>query len=1734
MNKVRFSFLLLFFQLSYLLFSALIINQKMEIIQPDGSIISCYASGDEFFNYLHDENGFTIIQAEDGYFYWAFESLGEVLPGPYRVDAVNPKAMNLRPYARISRELYEKRRKFYTDGYDQSLSRAPHTGEMNNLVVYIRFSNDTEFTIPRSTYDANFNAVNNISVYHYFQEVSYQELELTSTHYPITAMHTNLSYQDSNSRNYFQPYNATTNPNGYQNDTQRRTREHTLLLNAVSFIENEVPAGLLIDADGDGYVDNVSFIIRGNSGGWAELLWAHRWVLYSYDVRIHGKRVWDYTFQPENQCDTYVLCHELFHALGAPDLYRYYEEGTPVGPWDLMSSGFVHMGAWLKYKYADGNWINNIPTISQSGTYTLNPLTSPTNNAYKILSPNSSNEFFIVEYRKAEGFYEVNLPGSGLLVYRIHSSYNGNADGPPDEVYIYRPNGTTNNDGLPNSAHFGAHVNRIIINDTTNPSSFLTNGNPGGLSIDLVGEPGETISFVLNPEDGIPNPQSFVSLPVSTSQINLNWTKNTDNNNVMIVWSLDGIIGIPSNGTVYNAGSTLSGGGTVLYRGAATAYNHTNLTEATSYFYRAFSYHATNDYSPGINTNASTLCNVFEELPFTEDFNASTSLPSCWEITDNQGNGQVWQFGTHTNGLTSTTGNYAYLNSDAYGSGNTQNTDLITPLLDLSLFSEVTLTFTHYFRAYSGSSGTLSYSINNGSTWTTIQNWTISTTNPATFNQVIPALNGQSQVKLKWNYIGTWGWYWDIDDISLSGNVNLYADFTSDKIEANIGETVTFTDASGGGEIANYDWNFGEGANPATANSQGPHQVYYSTVGAKTVSLTINNSVTNSKTDYISVTHPPVAIISPNLFLITLQPDASGIETLSVLNEGGEILTYEASVSYLSRNRTELINEPFNTFPPTGWSTSGGANWQGSNTTLAGGTAPEARFYWNPSTIAIQRLISPQIDTNGATNVILLFKHYVSHYVDTYNLRVETSSDGITWNTITTYPAADMSATNAIISISNSDIGSSTFQIAFVFDGNSYYINNWNIDDVVLSADFGPSYTWLSLNGQPDVSGHVEPGTSADITVNFNTFGLEFGVYHAHISVTTNDPNQLLIQIPVSLTVDDTPAIYPPVNLTADVINKDVHLTWDEPVIPDIHILHYDNSQNAESIGTNGIADLTAAIRFEPSQIATFDGYFLTRVDFFPREVNCFYSVRVWQGDNASTLLINQTVLSPAINEWNSVTLATPVAINASQELWFGYHAETQTGYPLGCDAGPAVAGYGDMLYYEDSWHSIFNSYGLNFNWNIQGQISSVAKGSTAIPLAINRTESRVDFSLSHSQNKNLLKSGLLPPPVHPKLNRHFVQYNIYRDSDFIGFANQEFFIDENLSTGTYLYTVTALYTAGESEPAGPAEATVLPFPPSITLNTQQLDFGTLNVLEYTSQQLTISNTGEQTLSGQINTIEGFWVFERSRNYESRKTNKLNSADFTIQPNIIKIFDIYFYPETNGAFDGQITIASNDIVNPVIFLQVTGTGIFPASIYLSQNEMHFGNVHVLDYRMMPLTISNLSEDEILSGTIETELGFWVLPETKENLRQNSADFSILPLQAVNYNVYFYPEQAGSFNQNVHISSNDPAKPEIFILTTGFGTLPPPQVTYVYRNINNQLVIMWDAVPCADYYQIYSCSDYEGEYLLDESGTFSGTTWSTLLPRESRNYLKKFFKVTAISNLEKNKNLDDKQVEKKKE
>ena len=482
-----------------------------KVTQPDGTVIACFVSGDEFFNWIHDKDGYSIIRGKDGYYYYAMKADDKIIASEHRVNSMLPSAAGLEKWVKISKDEYAKKRKRLEIPVKGDAVKAPHTGTFNNLVIYIRFSGESEIATTRSTYDNKLNKQKTPSLKSYFKEVSYEQLTIESTHYPFCSepLTTNASYEDPHTRGYFQPYNATSNPIGYANDTQARLREHQLLVDAINWINvnDPVPAGINIDMDDDGSVDNICFMINGQSDAWSDLLWAHRWALWSFTAYINGKTVWDYTFQPENQVSVTTLCHEMFHALGAPDLYHYDDGGLnldPVGYWDIMEHGKGHMGAYMKWKYADKNWIDTIPLITTPGTYTLNPLTSSTNNCYKILSPNSTKEFFIVEYRTKDGYFESNLPGEGLLVYRINKDYRGNAGFDNeyvfDEVYIYRPRGGPTTDGQVNSANFSLDVGRTVINDGTDPNCFLHNNSPGGLSISSVTTGGETISFYVGIE----------------------------------------------------------------------------------------------------------------------------------------------------------------------------------------------------------------------------------------------------------------------------------------------------------------------------------------------------------------------------------------------------------------------------------------------------------------------------------------------------------------------------------------------------------------------------------------------------------------------------------------------------------------------------------------------------------------------------------------------------------------------------------------------------------------------------------------------------------------------------------------------------------------------------------------------------------------------------------------------------------------------------------------------------------------------------------------------------------------------------------------------------------------------------------------------------------------------------------------------------------------------------------
>jgi M6 family metalloprotease-like protein len=472
-----------------------------KVRQPDGTLVYCYASGDEYQNRLHDAKDYTIVQdPRTGFYVYATLRGGALVPTSLRAGSADPVAAGLVQGLRIAR-----RREGIVEANLRSVAAGPTTGIFYNLVLFVRFADDPEFTEDSNVYQACLNDTMNgaSSVRSYYSEASYGQLSVQSWLSPSPVAGVTTSYQDSYNRSYFQPYNAVTNPGGYQSEVDQRTREQNLVVRAVSGIAAGIPAELPVDADADGNVDNVCIVIRGFPDGWSSLLWPHMTIL-EQDAFVNGKRIVKYNLHLEEAIRSDgagVVCHEMFHSLGAPDLYHYSYDGlAPVFRWDIMattSNPPQHMGAYMKLRY--GKWLHDIPQIRRPGTYTLNALGSSAHSALRVATPHSESEYFIIEYRKREGVFESSLPGEGLLVYRIstNAAGAGNRNGPPDEVYVYRPGGTLLQNGSPANAFFTSDAGRTSFGDATDPQDFLSNGSTGGISISNIGTVGSSISFTV-------------------------------------------------------------------------------------------------------------------------------------------------------------------------------------------------------------------------------------------------------------------------------------------------------------------------------------------------------------------------------------------------------------------------------------------------------------------------------------------------------------------------------------------------------------------------------------------------------------------------------------------------------------------------------------------------------------------------------------------------------------------------------------------------------------------------------------------------------------------------------------------------------------------------------------------------------------------------------------------------------------------------------------------------------------------------------------------------------------------------------------------------------------------------------------------------------------------------------------------------------------------------------------
>jgi hypothetical protein len=163
-------------------------------------------------------------------------------------------------------------------------------------------------------------------------------------------------------------------------------------------------------------------------------------------------------------------------------------------------------------------------------------------------------------------------------------------------------------------------------------------------------------------------------------------------------------------------------------------------------------------------------------------------------------------------------------------------------------------------------------------------------------------------------------------------------------------------------------------------------------------------------------------------------------------NNGYPILSHEVVIDEFPWTQ-DFSNIPVGHIP-AGWSRTH-SNWFVTNSSYAGGEAPEVKFYYHPSTTGVFRLITPPISLDDVSSFNLSFKHWVAHNQDNYSLRVQTSSDKINWDTVW-----EINPTGYIgpetVDLFLSDLLEQSIYIAWVFYGNSSNIINWNIDDILL------------------------------------------------------------------------------------------------------------------------------------------------------------------------------------------------------------------------------------------------------------------------------------------------------------------------------------------------------------------------------------------------------------------------------------------------------------------------------------------------------------------------------------------------------------------------------------------------------------------------------------------------------------------------------------------------------------
>ncbi|MEO5803380.1 MAG: M6 family metalloprotease domain-containing protein [Verrucomicrobiota bacterium] len=417
----------------------------VELTQPDGAKITLHIRGDEHFNWHEDTNGFTVVRSSGRYVYAKRGINGALAPTDLEVGKDDPKFSGLAKGVLPAREIIEQQQ---AAPAEETVSAAvnPTTGTLKNLVILCKFSDHTTGVQTRAPadYDVLFNRVGGDSILassgsirDYYQEISYGKITIDSTVVAWVTL--------PNSEAYYA--NGQTGRGSYPQNAQRMVEDALNLIDPlVNFAQ--------FDANNDGYIDSVTIIHSGYGaewgGGGGNWIWSHKWGVptpwistdrnaIGVNVKVSGYHTEPALWGTSGTTITRigVICHEIGHAFGLPDLYDTDKSSSGIGSYCLMANswGFdgsqlhpPHMSAWCKMLLG---WV--APTAIGPGVYVA-PRVETSPNVFRVESGYPSGEYLLIENRQPAGF-ESDMPQGGLAIWHIDESKPDNkTEGYPGQI----------------------------------------------------------------------------------------------------------------------------------------------------------------------------------------------------------------------------------------------------------------------------------------------------------------------------------------------------------------------------------------------------------------------------------------------------------------------------------------------------------------------------------------------------------------------------------------------------------------------------------------------------------------------------------------------------------------------------------------------------------------------------------------------------------------------------------------------------------------------------------------------------------------------------------------------------------------------------------------------------------------------------------------------------------------------------------------------------------------------------------------------------------------------------------------------------------------------------------------------------------------------------------------------------------------------------------------------------